>query len=158
MENQTNILDFTPEHQHPRAFAATTGIRFANFIVDRILGTVLFYFIIIGLASATNFDDANGVISTFLLLFAIATIPGYYIVFEYFWGKTPGKFITKTKVVNESGAQPSFMNIVGRTLCRFIPFEPFSYFSGDRPSGWHDSISKTYVVEDSYISSTNTYV
>ena len=76
-------------------------------------------------------------------------IPGYWILSEYFFGKTPAKFLTKTKVVTKFGTKPSFWTIVGRTLCRLIPFEAFS-FLGSRPVGWHDSISGTLVVNDTF--------
>lgn len=67
----------------------------------------------------------------------------YYVCFEGTLGRTPGKLIFGTIVVNEVGGKPSIGQVIGRTLCRFIPFEAFSGFS-DRP--WHDSISHTYVV------------
>jgi uncharacterized RDD family membrane protein YckC len=156
MESQENILDFTPEHQHPQYATVTGGLRFANFIIDRIIGTALFYGVVMGSASMANSLGSAAI--NFLLLISFAMIPGYYIIFEYFWGKTPGKFITKTRVVNEAGRPPSFMNIVGRTLCRFIPFEPFSFLGGNGSTGWHDSISKTYVVEDRYVGNSNSFV
>ena len=49
-------------------------------------------------------------------------------------------------VVNVHGAKPSVNAIIKRTLCRFIPFEPFT-FLGLNSRGWHDSFSKTYVVK-----------
>ena len=67
----------------------------------------------------------------------------YYCFFEGIWSRTPGKFVLGTIVVNEAGGKPSFGQILGRTLARFIPFEPFSCL-GER--GWHDSVSKTQVV------------
>ncbi|TZF89760.1 RDD family protein [Lysobacter lacus] len=41
-------------------------------------------------------------------------------------GRTPGKFIFGTCVVNTDGYAPSLGQAVGRTLCRMIPCEPFS--------------------------------
>jgi len=70
----------------------------------------------------------------------------YYIPLEAAFGRTLGKLITGTKVVNEAGGTPTFGQIVGRTLCRFIPFEAFSFLSQEA-RGWHDSIPKTYVVK-----------
>jgi hypothetical protein len=46
-------------------------------------------------------------------------------------------------VVGELDERPAFSQVVGRTLCRFIPFEVFSFFG---EAGWHDSIPKTQVV------------
>jgi uncharacterized RDD family membrane protein YckC len=67
----------------------------------------------------------------------------YYLFFEWLWARTPGKLIFGTIVVTESGGEPSLGQLVKRTLCRFIPFEPLS-FLGAR--GWHDSISRTRVI------------
>ena len=55
--------------------------------------------------------------------------------------------ITKTRVVTEDGQKPTAMNILGRTACRFIPFDAFS-FLGSKAVGWHDSISKTHVINE----------
>jgi uncharacterized RDD family membrane protein YckC len=70
----------------------------------------------------------------------------YYLVFEFFFGRTIGKFITGSVVVNENGLKPNFRIVCVRTLSRFIPFDALSFLT---KSGriWHDSISKTYVVE-----------
>jgi hypothetical protein len=45
--------------------------------------------------------------------------------------------------VTLDGSKPGLRTILLRTLCRFIPFEPFSFF-GER--GWHDGLSDTLVV------------
>ena len=46
----------------------------------------------------------------------------------------------------EDGSKPIFQDIFLRSLCRFIPFEVFS-FLGSEGRGWHDSMSNTYVVD-----------
>ncbi|NET36066.1 MAG: RDD family protein [Cyanothece sp. SIO1E1] len=71
----------------------------------------------------------------------------YFVGLESLCGRTIAKFITRTKVVTVSGQKPDFGTIFIRTLCRYIPFEPFS-FLGNNPYGWHDSIPKTRVVND----------
>jgi uncharacterized RDD family membrane protein YckC len=60
------------------------------------------------------------------------------------FARTVGKFITQTIVVDEHGEKPHHETILIRSLCRLIPFNPFSVLFLGR--GWHDSISKTYVV------------
>ena len=67
------------------------------------------------------------------------------MVFEQCLGKTPAKYITRTQVLAVDGKKPAFAAIVVRNLCRFIPFEAFS-FLGEK--GWHDQFSNTIVVED----------
>ncbi|SLM31340.1 hypothetical protein MTBBW1_300071 [Desulfamplus magnetovallimortis] len=68
----------------------------------------------------------------------------YYLILEFFWGRTFGKLITKTKAVTVDGENLSFGKALGRSLCRFIPFEIFSFFSGS--GGWHDRIPGTKVI------------
>ena len=74
----------------------------------------------------------------------------YFVIFEATLKKSPAKFLTGTKVVNENGGDASFGQILGRIACRFIPFEAFSFLFGDsaRVVGWHDKFSGTLVVKD----------
>ena len=60
---------------------------------------------------------------------------------RYFCGRTLGKFITGTKVVSADGETPTASQIVGRTFCRMIPFEAFSFARETCPVGWHDKFS-----------------
>jgi uncharacterized RDD family membrane protein YckC len=63
-------------------------------------------------------------------------------------GRTLGKLVTGTMVVDENGNKPEFSRIIGRTFCRLIPFDALS-FLGEEHSGWHDTISKTKVIKRS---------
>jgi uncharacterized RDD family membrane protein YckC len=54
-------------------------------------------------------------------LFFMAGIAFYYIFCEYFFQKTIGKIITKTKVLRTDNCKPNFFNVLIRTLCRFTP-------------------------------------
>lgn len=76
----------------------------------------------------------------------LGVLVGYYTVMEGVFGVTIGKLITRTKVVTEDGSKPGFGMALGRSLCRMIPFEAFS-FLGRESRGWHDSITKSYVVK-----------
>jgi|GEM_PF-958893 Predicted membrane protein/domain len=71
----------------------------------------------------------------------------YYSFFEGIYGFTPAKIITKTRVITEEGEKPSFLNILGRTFCRLIPFNHFSFLNST-VVGWHDKLSRTRVIED----------
>lgn len=144
MDEDRDILDFEKSDQqvNPDYYTADGGKRFLNFILDRV-GLYLLIFGIGFLIDSSFMNEEVMVVSTLLIL------PGYWIFTEYFWGKSPAKFITQTTVVTLSGRRPSFLNIVGRTLCRLIPFEAFS-FLGSRAVGWHDTISSTRVVNDIY--------
>lgn len=46
----------------------------------------------------------------------------------------------------EDGTKPDFKAVALRTLCRFIPFEAFTYLGSSNPMGWHDKLSSTRVV------------
>jgi uncharacterized RDD family membrane protein YckC len=122
---------------------AGKGRRFGTLIVDYIG----FYLLsmVIGIATGLIFGHRGIAFITAIpqLLVGVIVILAYYIVFEGAWGRTPGKFVFGTVVVDADGRKPPFAKIVKRSLCRLIPFEPFS-FLGDR--GWHDSIPDTRVV------------
>lgn len=127
---------------------ASQGQRFLTMIID-IVGYIIFSVIvgfIIGLVLVlTDSNELIANINEHLLGFIIISI--YYITQEFIFGRTMGKFITKTKVTTLDGKKPSFKVIFIRTLCRFIPFEAFSFFGGNgKPRGWHDRISNSKVV------------
>lgn len=135
---------------------ASAGNRFANYIVDRIITTLLMYafFILIGALLIVISDDLEGVANTFenvnpildYLLSYLVLILIYFSLEVLLKGRTIGKYITNTVVVNEFGERPTVNQILIRSACRFIPFNPFS-FLGATARGWHDEISKTYVVD-----------
>jgi uncharacterized RDD family membrane protein YckC len=80
-------------------------------------------------------------------LFMLGAFPAYYIIFEYLFGATIGKFITGTRVVTVDGGKPGFGKILVRSFTRMLPFEPLSYFFGDKRLGWHDTFSGTRVIQ-----------
>ena len=68
----------------------------------------------------------------------------YYLGFETLFGKTPAKWLTRTRVITNAGNRPTFGHIFKRTLVRFVPFEGLSFLGRGR--GWHDRWSRTRVV------------
>ena len=71
----------------------------------------------------------------------------YYIPQEWISGKTLGKWVTSTQAINDDGRDLTLWRAILRTLCRFIPFEAFSFLMSDgKPRGWHDRLSKTLVI------------
>jgi uncharacterized RDD family membrane protein YckC len=96
-----------------------------------------------------NGPDANTETVAFQVvssLVGIFCMLGYYLVMEAAFGRTIGKLATGTRVVTVEGGAASFGQILGRTLCRLIPFEAFSFLT-ENAVGWHDSIPKTRVVK-----------
>jgi uncharacterized RDD family membrane protein YckC len=131
--------------------------RFLNWLLDTIFMAIIsfilgiFLGIILGIIAflsglPTHTLVAHAVplvyITTFILYFL------YYTILEAFFGKTFGKFITRTKVIQKDGSKPKFISVIWRTLGRWIPFDWASFFIGARPVGWHDGVSKTMVIDD----------
>lgn len=147
MENDNTILDFEQERQNPEHYLASSGLRLANYLLDRIGWYImLFFFGVISEALGGGPGELRGKLDFLVVL----SFPGYWIVFEYFLGKTPAKFVTGTKVISKTGKRASFWQIVGRTFARLIPFNAFSFLFSSKAVGWHDSLSETRVVRDTY--------
>ena len=131
---------------------ASAGKRFFNFIIDYVAAIAFMMFITANVSLAADlFEDRD--IQELIMLFdgVIGAVWYfvYYIFLEFFVsGKTIGKMITRTRVVDEYGDKPRFKNIVGRTFARLIPFE-FLSFMGEDAIGWHDSLSGTVVIDES---------
>lgn len=132
--------------------AASKGKRLANYFIDYIILIIINFNIgmvigvIIGMFYPEYFDyiDSIGLLEQYIFGTIVGTV--YYTLFESITGRSIGKLITKTKVVNEEGGKPTFHALLIRSLCRFIPFEAFS-FLGAETKGWHDTISNTRVIE-----------
>lgn len=141
---QNEILDLPlDEPQEEELDLADGGRRFGTYLIDRILSQLLAGFLLV--TSTSLEEDGSNDVSGFLLIYL--TLFGYYTVMEgAFNGKTIGKFILRTKAVCEDGSPLTWEKAALRSLCRLIPFEPFSFLASTR--GWHDSLSKTYVVND----------
>ena len=127
------------------------GTRFANYILDIIffIAFQLFFGIILGIIlgifspSSLSIFEGENLLLEYILSFIAGMI--YYTTLETLTGRTMAKLITRTKVIMENGEKVNFDAILIRSLCRFIPFEAFS-FLGDDARGWHDTISKTRVI------------
>jgi uncharacterized RDD family membrane protein YckC/DNA-directed RNA polymerase subunit RPC12/RpoP len=134
------LLDLVEREEH---IPAPLVKRFINYFMDifvLVLLMMVLQFLPIFSSTGTTPDDMLTVI-VFLLL------PVYYIFMEYKFGKTVGKFITRTKVVSTKDSGLTLGQCIKRALCRFIPFESISglLFHG---VFWHDSIPGTMVVDD----------
>jgi uncharacterized RDD family membrane protein YckC len=144
MSNSTYILD--------DKLLASNGSRFLNYILD-LFAFVLFFFLfcvalgtfigLLGGTSLSSWISELGDLGWNLIVFTLFIL--YYTLLEGFFGRSVGKFITGTILVDENGQKPSFGAIFKRSLCRLIPFDTFSFLGSDG-RGWHDTLSDTYVV------------
>jgi uncharacterized RDD family membrane protein YckC len=143
MSNSTYVLD--------DKLLVSSGARFLNYIVDQIFVLFLLFALLVVSSLISGFLGSYSV-SLWIAglgdlgwnLFYIAGLIVYYILMEGLFGRSVGKFITGSVVVDENGEKPSFGTVIKRTFCRCIPFDAFTFLGGSR--GWHDSISDTYVV------------
>jgi uncharacterized RDD family membrane protein YckC len=125
---------------------AENGQRFKNYLIDSIICGIVTLILFGIVVMIVDFDDKDAVFFNNYVYFFLLIRTIYYILFEYFFFRTIGKTITKTMVRTIDGNIPTFQNILGRSLCRLIPFNAISFLFG---TGWHDSISKTSVVRES---------
>lgn len=136
---------------------ASSGKRLTNYIADKIISYLLVVVLVIIFGLILEFftesgsnefiaklDEINPIVDRLITL--ILTLP-YFIIMEMMTGKTFGKMITGTIVVDRYGNQPKNSDIIKRSLSRLIPFDALS-FLGTIPRGWHDTLSDTYVVEE----------
>ena len=119
--------------------------RFLNLLIDIVGYYVLA--IVVGIVLSVVYppfiESESSALSDYAFGFVLIT--SYYAFCEALFGRTLGKLVTRTWVVDASGGKPTFWQILGRSAARSIPFEPFSFF-GREPTGWHDRLSETRVV------------
>jgi uncharacterized RDD family membrane protein YckC len=146
MDPQTLDSEAIEHAYKPAEFIADGSNRFINFIVD-IIVFYLVYFLLklaFGLSTSDNTDFLETVIDMAFLWLCYFL---YYFILETITGKTFGKIVTRTKVVDVNGQKPGSSVIALRTVSRLFPFEPFSFLLNP-PHGWHDTWSRTWVVKE----------
>lgn len=134
-----------PPEQALAVIPASKWLRLVNFIIDYI--SYIFFSMLLGIVIALLFGKAgiNYLQSIPRFFLGVPIVFTYYLVLEATLGRTLGKFVTGTKVVNGQGLKPSFSQILGRSLTRLIPLEGLTFLSRTR-RGWHDRLPDTYVV------------
>lgn len=134
------------------------SVRFINYLVDQVAMGIIInggkqaYKLVLTskgqnyLDHAIFHEDMSGLMAGLWLSLAVTF--SYYIIMEAATkGRTLGKLATGTIAITQDGTPFTFKHALLRTLCRFIPFEPFSAF-GYMP--WHDSVTKTVVVKKTW--------
>lgn len=131
--------------------SVSQGPRIGHFLADYILYLILLFTVetLLDFARITAEKDILALMSSYTLSIAYFLLyPLYYFFFESRWQKTPGKFLTKTIVIDEYGNKPDLSTIALRSIIRLVPFEQFSCFDDKYSHGWHDRWSKTWVVSE----------
>lgn len=131
---------------------ASTGKRFANYLIDIVVFYILIFVLGILLALISpgfaEWINSTGSVDTIidrligLLLYGI--IMG--IIEALTRGRSLGKLITGTRAVNHDGTTISTKTAFLRGLCRAVPFDTFSALSSPCYP-WHDKWVNTYVID-----------
>jgi uncharacterized RDD family membrane protein YckC len=122
--------------------AVGIGTRVLNFMVDTIF---------IAIVSILCFNGYNTYVRFYNLepfnygwfFFGFTFI--YYTLMEFAFGRSLGKFLSYSKVVNAQGKKPGIGAIVLRSATRIILIDAFFIPFLDKTL--HDYVSKTHVVE-----------
>ncbi|MEE1943639.1 RDD family protein [Pedobacter sp. KR3-3] len=132
--------------------AASAGQRLFNFLIDTIVALLLLFALFSYLLkiewvkqAALSLSDLLGERMGFFFIAGLFRFV-YYLGFELAFQTSAGKLLTGTRVIKNEGNKLDFKTTFLRTLCRYIPFEPFS-FAFSR-TGWHDRWSDTSVVKE----------
>ncbi len=117
-------------------------LRFVNFLLDT---AFYFAFMVAFLIVFKNAIEQENIKWISILIYFL-----YYFLFEYLRGQTPGKMITRSKVISlKENSDYYFIRITVRTLMRFIPLDILSYLFFYR--GLHDWISEMTIINYSNI-------
>ncbi|OMQ10950.1 RDD family protein [[Flexibacter] sp. ATCC 35103] len=126
--------------------------RFANCFLDFFFGYFTLFIsglVVVIVGNIFNLDVFSiweNIVFNYMYSVLFFFIMFNYLLLEYFFGRSFGKLMTGTVVVNKNGLKPTFGAILIRTLCRLIPFDALS-FLGKSGRIWHDALSATYVVD-----------
>jgi uncharacterized RDD family membrane protein YckC len=135
---------------------ASTGQRFLNFLIDNVImrftltyltgygiGFILGYFFPDFMREVIYNQNTTTIILMSYLIGIFNYVIYYTLLEKLFKGRTVGKFITGTRAIRTDGNELTFNDALLRSLCRLIPFEPFSGFG----VLWHDNLTNTWVVK-----------
>jgi len=136
-DGNAGLTTFQPVTKSKRLLHLLIDVLFVLYVAYAFLGTIAKMIIIDG------YQTVLFIISLLVLFLGI-----YYFIMELFFKITFAKIITNTIIINKRGQKAGIFQIIGRSFCRFIPFEGVSFLFNDR--GWHDRLSGTYVVKDQY--------
>lgn len=118
------------------------GSRVINFVIDTIIIALASY----GLYKWNNFYVYYWQHTFYpFYLFFYPFLFVYYTVFEAVFGRSPGKWLSITKVSNTAGLRPAFYQVILRSLIRLTFIDMFFIPIFNRPL--HDQLSKTRVIE-----------
>jgi len=124
------------------------GTRVLNFVIDTFIISIFTFIAHHGWEFYAYYYHVFFLVSSSLyaliLFFSIILII-YYVFFETIFARTPGKWLSLSKVVNKKGTKPSFIQVIIRSIVRLTVIDCFFIPFLDKTL--HDYLSKTDVVE-----------
>lgn len=124
---------------------ATATRRFWTFVIDWIVIRAVFlvlevvYGVLYGVDALLHVDGTIYWWGAFLTFYL-----SYYFILESLFGRTLGKALLGTRVVDLQGNAVAMSSVLVRSLARLIPLEPLSFSLAE--TWWHDSLSNTQVL------------
>ena len=143
----------------PAVLSASLGGRFASFVYDAVILLVIGLGFVV--AAELSMSRETGPLPTmdtlidlsvpyFLVLFSLTF--GYFTLFHFLAGQTPGKMLTSLQVETSDGDPLTFSQAFLRSVGGLLQLLPFGLgylqilFSGDG-RGWNDRLAGTRVVK-----------
>ena len=127
-----------------------------SIVVRRWLGAWIDFIVLLSFLIVPDYVLGNATYQATLAIW-LSLLAAYFPVTEMVFGKSLGKLLTRTRVVNEAGGRPSLLQAIVRTLFRLIEVNPL--LAGGLPAGiavavsrgkqrLGDMAAKTYVLLD----------
>ncbi|WP_162301437.1 RDD family protein [Cognatilysobacter segetis] len=141
----------------PPAAAASIAAGYdAGIVVRRWLGAWIDFLVLLSFLVVPDYVLGNAKYQATLAVW-IGLVVAYFPLMELAFGRSAGKFLTGTRVVNAAGGRPSLGQAVVRTLFRLIEVNPV--LAGGIPAGiavlaskhrqrLGDMVAGTYVLRD----------
>ena len=134
------------EHQsNQRIKPVHSIIRLIHFVIDTVFWLTLYLSVAYLLDQYIVRFNSYIVNYTYSIVLALILYLAYYCLLEFYFQRTIGKFLTRTKVVHSNEGEITFSTILKRTMARLIPIDIFYYLFSRK--GLHDILSNTRVVK-----------
>ena len=121
------------EHEVTAVSAASlaSGYTF-SIVARRWLGAWIDFLVLLAFLVVPDYVLGNATYQSTLYVW-IGLMLAYFPVMEAVFGKSVGKFVTRTRVVDAAGQRPSFVQALVRTLFRLVEVNPI--LVGGVPAG-----------------------
>jgi uncharacterized RDD family membrane protein YckC len=116
----------------PIAAANIAATYDASIVVRRWLGAWIDFIVLASFLLVPDYLLGNARYQATIAIW-IGLVVAYFPVMEVLFGRTVGKFVTRTRVVNATGGRPSILQALLRTVFRLLEVNPV--LAGGIPAG-----------------------